>query len=509
MGRYLSLLASNSSSNLGFYCLNQVLGLVSYAVLIRVLGLGDYGLLMLMHVLSGQFQIFSTSLGTSLTKFVPEFRQRGREEELPTLIFGTFFVLLVVGLIVSMAIALILIFDLYSVFGIEYEAGVRSLFIVAIITTPLNYAGVSFGNALKGFHRFHYYNVIDLTFNVMTLMVSVALAVFDAPLYVIFLAIELLLLSKYCIMFIGLRVKFEARAIRDFVATAKEVSHYTKWTVLQSLNSAIVHNIDSLIVSLLLGVQSLPVYRGLKKIIHLPTHLNAQFKSAFLPIASELGVDTDNGTINDILLRGTAAVSSATAPLAGGIIIFAEPILRLLGGEHLSQYTLVTQVLMLFYILLSSRAFIVTFHVGHGALIKQITKVMFATSLIGVGLLVTMARNMGIEGAISSAALAQIVTFPVLLGIVLRQTGLGAKVYLGSVWRVLSPIVLVLVVYIFVDQAFGPNLNSVFIDYLVKSAFLLVMLGLTWCMSVSQEIKNLILTKLSSVRIDPLFRRGC
>ena len=497
MGKYFTLLAKNSSSNLSFYVLNQVIALLSYAILIRLLGLKEYGLLMFMQALSGQFHLFAESIGTSVVKYIPEFNSKNVRGKISPLVSGAFFALFIIGLLISLVNALLLYFDLYSLFDIEHDAGVRNLFVIAIITTPLNYAGFVFGSALKGFHRFHHFNVIDVTGNTLAFVLTLLLALLQKPLYIIFLGIELVLLMKYCLMFMAVGVKVRFTGMRSSLAVLKEVFHYAKWTLLQGTNSTIINSIDSILVSWLLGVQSLPIYRGIKKVILLPSHLNTQIKSAVLPIASEIGASTNREEINEILLKGTTALNSISAPIAVCFIIFAQPVLSILGGEHLLQYALIYQIVSLVYIVLTSRAFLVTFHLGHGVLIRKITLTLFVTAVFNIVLVVALGELLAMNGVLFASALAHAVTYPYLLAILLRQTGLSLQRYALNLSRTLLPVVSITAVYILYESRFVENAGINIFDLSVRACFLLVLAWATWCLSMNKEVKAVILEKLN------------
>jgi O-antigen/teichoic acid export membrane protein len=85
------ILGENAISNGLFFGVERIIQLISFAVLVRILSLEEYGLLLIGGTLIGQFAFLDGGLSIAIQKFIPEFRLNEQKQDIGRAITITLF----------------------------------------------------------------------------------------------------------------------------------------------------------------------------------------------------------------------------------------------------------------------------------------------------------------------------------------------------------------------------------------------------------------------------------
>ncbi len=152
------------------------LSFVGTPILIRNLGLQNYGILMLILGAVGFSGIFTFS--RAITKYIAEFRVEGENEKIPYLISAALFNNFAIGLlsiIVILTTAKWIIRDILKIDQEMQDVSVKALYITSVIIFLSMFTQI-FTAILQGIHRFDVYSKIFNFYNIAVLSGNIFLA---------------------------------------------------------------------------------------------------------------------------------------------------------------------------------------------------------------------------------------------------------------------------------------------------------------------------------------------
>ena len=496
------ILARNTASNALFLFLNQALGLCGYMVLMRLLNLPEYGVLMLVAVLIGHFTVLDLGLSTGLEKFIPEYRADGNEENIARAITVTTTLFLLIGLICSIFFYVIAVFDYTWILGVPKSMDVWSVFIAASIISLFYWPLQSFRSACRGFNLHHTVNKIRFSAQLVSLCAAAVAAYVAAPLYVVLICYltpgigaalaQWVLLGK---VLDGARIKLDRECVRTFRA----MFDYSIWVFLIRLSSQVTNRLDNVIVSVLLGVASVPIYYGAMRVLKLAVQVNSVLKSAVVPIASEVSLIHGPQKFASLGFRGLRMFNAVFSLVSLGIIVFAQPILLALGGEVLADQAVAVQLGIALLLPVAGRAFFNEMLIGSGQLIERQGHWAIATAAVYVAVLVVGTEYWSTTGAILAHPVVHVVMGIWWLQYIASQTELGVGRLLKAIALGQWPVWIGIGFFLLLSMTFSDN--QIPIGYLV----LLVIGGVagTWVLGLDSSMRSSVSARLLFVKADP------
>lgn len=164
-------LAKNTIFSLMAWFSPIVIGFVTTPVLVRGLGVEQYGILAI--ILGFLSYSFTFGTGKAVAKFVPEYNADGKSEKIPEVVSATFWLSLIIALAGSIVIALFASFIVSEVLLIQPESRdtAQTAFYLACATGLVMMVGQPFQFFMQGMHSFGNY-VILTTLNGLLLGVG-------------------------------------------------------------------------------------------------------------------------------------------------------------------------------------------------------------------------------------------------------------------------------------------------------------------------------------------------
>lgn len=179
------LLARNTVISIVGQGVPLLVAVFTIPLLISGLGTDRYGVLTLAWMVVGYFSLFDLGLGRALTKLVAEKVESPQERDLPTLVWTTLFLMLVLGLVGAVVMLLLSPWLVYGALKVPRELQVETLhaFYLLALSTPLVITSAGFSGILVARQRFGLLNAVDIPMGVFTFLGPLLILPFSQSLF--------------------------------------------------------------------------------------------------------------------------------------------------------------------------------------------------------------------------------------------------------------------------------------------------------------------------------------
>lgn len=415
--------------------------------LIRRFGLTDYGVYLLAGSLTVYLGLFDFGVGTTVMKYIAEFRAKGDEESLGRLVSNVVFYYSAVGVIAATALYL------FSQYGIgifklppESVPLARHLFelsaIVALFTWPLMVGGV----VLNGLQRY------DLSARVGSAVVlgnvaatALVLIVGQGP---------LMLLGATAVVSISGGVAYSVmarRLISDAPLSFRLVQRSTlrmifsfSWVVfVMQLASVIIYQqTDRMVLGIFVGAAAVGLYEAASKINGLVTQLASMPIAALMPAASQFEAEERSEMLHELLVRGSKYTNAFVLPIATSLIVLAAPLITAWLGPLLATQAHNAQLFVSYWLVWVNLMVAFNIFVGTGRL-RFLLWFAIAQAALNLALSLILVQHFQVRGVILGTWIANMVLFPIGLTYALRTLKLSVREWLRRVVAPTYPLLLV------------------------------------------------------------------
>lgn len=353
------LIARNSVLNLAGHLIPLLAGIVAIPILVRGLGLEQFGILSLAWVVLGYATIFDLGLGRATTKHVAEALGRGGAEEIPSLVGTALAVQLAFGAAATIVLAALTPFLVGNAFAISIDLAdeARATMYLIALAIPIVLVSGSFSGVLEARQRFDLVNSVRIPTSTLTFLLPAAGV---ASGFQILEIVALILLMRVAALvalvalvvrtFSGLSVlTFSRRLVRRLIS-------YGGWITVTSVVAPAFVYLDRFLIASLVSVSAVSYYAAPYETVTRLWILPASLVISLFPAFSILEGARNREAITSIFLRSTKYLLLSLGPLAILLILFAHDLLRLwLGEDFATQSGAVLQILA-FGVLINSVA---------------------------------------------------------------------------------------------------------------------------------------------------------
>jgi lipopolysaccharide exporter len=305
----------------------RAIGLVSMIILARLLVPADFGLVAIATALAGALAAMS-EFGFQVALIQNQAADRRHYDTAWTL--GIIRGLVVAGALAAAAAALA------AMFADQRLEPMLLLLAVGVLLTSLeNIAVVDFRKDLQ-FHREFVYRTIP---KIASFAVAIPLAINLRNYWALVLGI---LISQLT----GVLLSYGMCTYRPRLSLSvwRELIHFSKWVLLNNILYFAYHRVDTLVIGRFVGAHPLGLFRMAHEIASLPTtEMVAPIRAAILPGYAKLAADPDRLRASFAATFGTIVMLAV--PVALGIALTADPLVRLVLGEKWLQAIPLLEVL--------------------------------------------------------------------------------------------------------------------------------------------------------------------
>lgn len=412
-----SKVAAGAAWMVGLRLLQRSLGLISTAVLARLLVPADFGLIAMALTVSALVELV-TLLGFDLALI--------RKQDAKRTHFDTAWTL---GLSFKALSAIAIVCGAHYVADFFLEPRLTEVMYV--------YAAIAFISGLENigvvaFRKELEFN-LEFRFQLAKKLLAVAGTVALALTFRNYWALALgSLLAQ--VVGVGLSYTMHSYRPRLCLSAWREMLGFSSWVVFNNLTIYARDRGSDFVTGRFLGAQPLGAYRVAHEIASLPTtELYMPIMRAVFPGFSKL-VD-DPPALRRAYIAAQGAVTALTLPAAVGVILFADPIVRLLLGSSWEMAVPLIQLLGLY-------GATKIFHGNRHSLFMALGQpywvgvmVMLELAIMYPLMIYWLFKGGHVEMVAWAKVIASVITLPAGMGLVSRALGLGRYELWSVMWR--------------------------------------------------------------------------
>lgn len=400
------LLRNNNLLSLGGNIAASGLGFLSFAILVRYLEKDVFGNWILFLTLVTLTEMIRTGLlQTGLIKFMS-----GKDESAQKIVVGTgwvFSILTTAFIIVFSLIGYWLVKDTVKTMGIVFFF--KYYPILTFISLPFNFATWYLQAQMRFRHLLFIRSIILIAF---IGFVASFLNQLTLELVIFGYIIAQFICSIVCILCKWTKVKYIRYAEKRCL---QKLFNFGKYSMGTMIGANLLKNSDTLIIGAMINAEAVAYYSVPLKLFEVMEVPLRSFVATAMPFMSKLINAGEKGRMSDFFEKTTGMFTIALVPFVLLAIIFAEPMVSLLGGSGYGESVNVFKVFALFALLMPIDRY-------SGVALDMLNKpsfnfvkviIMLSVNIVGDILVIRMTGN------IFPVAIVSIITFTtgVLLGL--------------------------------------------------------------------------------------------
>ncbi len=450
----------NIFSNYAVVAVNSLLGIVLTAVLFRGLQPKNYAVLILALTVFSMLELLDFGVAGALLKYVSELHALGQQEQLRTLMNTAWFLLLAIGVVAS-GVAIPGARWLAVLFRLEASFPPEGTTVIAIVAGAIVFQlpAAALYSYLGGLHDFASANGVEITVVVLRTVALIAAVYFGAGL----LGVAAIYPATAAVRLVGL-LWMTAHAQPPFFPSLRRIDfgslgrlrgvatlQFAHWVTL-----TIFHNSENLLAAWFFPLPQLALLVVARRLPWgLVTVAHPAIAVAY-PLISSAHAQGNMAAVQRFIVVSTRSLLAVLLPLAVGLYVWCETILRLwIGSEALPAVPLF-RAFVVFAVLVGMQDIPLATLFGLGQL--RWSALSSALSLVsGIALASWGARWAGIIAVPVAFAAIQTIVTVALFAYILKHTGLGLVALLRRAVLPAMRIVLPAVAWIVASYYFLPH----------------------------------------------------
>ncbi len=326
-----------------------LVAIVAIPLLIDGLGITRFGVLTITWMVVGYFSLFDLGLGRALTKLVAEKLGKGRNEEVPKLIWTALLLMMVLGLFGAMLLAVLspwLVGDVLNI-PAELHSETLSAFYLLAASVPIVISSAGLQGVLEAHQRFGLINAVRIPLGVFTFLGPVLVLWFSHSLVPVVAALVIArLLSWFAYVVLCLRVEPDLRqSISVDRRMFKPLISFGGWMTVSNIISPLMVYLDRFLIGAVLTMTAVSYYATpyevVTRLLIIPGALMGVMFPAFTTVLSH-----DKEYAAQLYAKTVKYIFLLLFPTVLIIVTFAREGLTLwLGSEFAENSSLVLQIL--------------------------------------------------------------------------------------------------------------------------------------------------------------------
>jgi O-antigen/teichoic acid export membrane protein len=334
------LLARNTMWNLIGQIIPLVVGMVTIPLLVRGLGVDRFGLLSLVWIIIGYFNLFDLGLGRALTKLVADRLGNNDYQSIPSLVWSALFLMLMLSGAGGLIVLVLSPWLVHSALKIPAALQIETLHSFYLLAASLPIVIITSGlrGILEAQQRFRVLTMIRIPTSVFS---------FAGPLLVLPFSHKLLPVIVVLVLgrFVGCAAHMIAcfhfmpslrHAIVLHRADILPLVQFGGWMTVTNIAGPILVYMDRFLIGALVSVSAIAYYTAPFDAILRLTIIPGAAVGVLFP-AFAVSMVQDPGRVTLLLRRGTKYVFLAIFPIILIIVSFAPEFLRLWLGSAFAE----------------------------------------------------------------------------------------------------------------------------------------------------------------------------
>ncbi|MFH1974974.1 MAG: flippase [Pseudomonadota bacterium] len=259
-----SLLARNTLYNLIGQGAPMLVALFAIPLLINGLGTERFGILTLAWMVIGYFSLFDLGLGRALTKLVAEKLGAGQEQEIPSLVWTTLFLMILLGLLGTLVVSLLspwLVRDALKIPEALQSETLHAFYLLAL-SIPVVISTAGLRGILEAQQRFKLINVVRIPMGVFTFLGPLLVLPFSQSLFPV---VAVLVAGRLLAWLVHLLLCFYVMpALRHGIvlqrAMVGPLIRFGSWMTVTNIVGPLMVYLDRFLISAMISVTAVAYY---------------------------------------------------------------------------------------------------------------------------------------------------------------------------------------------------------------------------------------------------------
>lgn len=476
------------------------LGLVMLPFNTRHLGAADYGLWMLAASIVAYFPVIDLGFGGALERFVAHYRAR-RDAAAINEISSTVLFMFATMALIAFSIMAGIAWNLQTLFGLTPEqartGGVVMMFVAAQFAIGFPF-GI-YGAVTNAFQRTYLNSIVGIGVSLVVTIVNVVVILTGGGLVELVGAMTLARTLGYIAYRVNAYRVFpllRIRASQFRVARVRELAHFSVFMLLHDVSSRVNYAADPIVIAAMLTTGAVAVWTVAQRLADVVLQLTNQLNYSLFPVVVDCDTAQRHERLRDLFVQGTRLSLATSLPVAGSLILLAEPVVLGWTGPDFRAAAPVLQLLALVVLVRvgTSTASVVLQGAGHLRLLSYSNVV---AALSNVALSIVLIRTHGLPGVAFATLLpAAIRAVTVLIPVACTRVGISLRAFvMAAVWPAVWPAVVSLGCLMLVRGTVGMSLGMAVLHGAVVGLLYFVLFA---AVAIGREDRDRYLGKLRS-----------
>jgi O-antigen/teichoic acid export membrane protein len=501
-------LARNVSARYAGIVTEAVLGLLLLPFNLAHLGAATYGVWVLAASVTSYFSTLDLGYSGALVKYVAHYRARRDVRGLNEILSSAFGVFAALGTVAYIAAVIVaaLLGHLFHLTPSEVHTG-RLVLLIISLNAAAGIAFSVFGAVINGYQRYYVNGAASIASsiavgiaNVVVLSLGFGLVPLVATTTVVRLLTFWLYRANAHRVFPGLRLRVGLMRW----SRVREMTSFSVYYLLIDWGLRLNYAFDALVIGAFLGPASVTVWTVAQRLSELAQRLANQLNEVLFPTIVDHDTAARTDELRSVFVIGTRLSLAAVLPMAGALMMLADPLVRAWVGAELTGAVRVLQILALVVIVRvgSATALIVLKGAGQHRFVAGVTIV---TAFANLALSVALIHPYGLPGVavgtlipVTAGAIA--ITFPAGC----RRVGIPVRTAVGvGVWPALWPAFVMFGYLAATRHLVPPSIPAVMLQGAISAtAYAVIFVGL----GVSAAERSLYVSKALEIKTRALRR---
>ncbi|WP_427126725.1 oligosaccharide flippase family protein [Priestia megaterium] len=452
--RRLSKISNNRDWNNVFfsllsYLIMPIAMIISTPLLIKNLGIGDYGQWVLVNSIIAVLSIANFGLGNAVIKFGAQYIEKKQIDKMYKMVNNIFAISLIIGVLILVLALIVTLSVKLKEFNYYYIA-------IGLIVGVRIVMGV-LAAVIMSCQRYDISNKINIFINLLTVISTTTLAILTSNLNILLLCLVFTSLIG-CLLFNikikkilpGMKLKFNIE-----LNVLKEVLSFSLMAWVQVIVSTLYNQSDKLLINILLGSRALGVYSACFQLAGKLHEIPVAVSGFLFPKFSALFEKQDRIDLINLYVKSMIILLLFISSLFFPLFLFAKQILTIwLGTEFSEQNINILRTLMLS--ILSGTFFIIPFYLLNSIGAEKINTIF--------------------NGILSVVSLLSSI-------ILIHYFGLMGAVY-GRLMGL--PLIIIMIIYVENKYLNIKKFHKLFLCLLLNQLFIMVPIG--YCMTIEHSL---------------------
>lgn len=391
----------NSVYTFAAMALPVIFSIVVTPIVMHKLGVGNYGIYVVLNVIIGFLSLLDMGLIPALIKSIATHFENNSLDKLHRVINSALYIYLILSLAVSAGLFLLndYIFTIFKV-----NLGAREQLSILILAGALFFVGgvrTVLGSILNGLQRYDLGSKI-LMWNVLFVNLAMLASVYSGGSYVALIIIQLLstlyIILGYYYYSKKLLPEWRLRFIFDKKLVLPEIK-FGGFAFVNQVLSNLLMQLDKLLLSSFMGPAVVPYYSLPGTVAQKIQDVSSSLTGALFPLSSQLSATNQAARLQSIYRRTISLMAVIAAALIFVIILSSSQILHFwLGGDFAEKSTTVLIILAVTYFFLGIFVPINNFLMGKGN-VKELVVINFIMAVVDVASFLYLVPRYGLQGA--------------------------------------------------------------------------------------------------------------